>query len=171
MIYDHIILTIHDKTFPAIGCGYYYTIQANGMAHTAFATTKGLKQWLSERSLKIGASYGVTQPRNRLPHTPFTKSFKIIGKYDRCTWMVDNKEFFQKLSHFTPTTTIDNGDMVIAFIRPKSDHDEYATIYLQNPNTDRFRLQYEEYNERARQYGPIRVLCNNGLDDLLNHKK
>lgn len=59
-------------------CGYWYTVTDGSMAHTAFATERGLLRWLEERGLDL------TEP---LPERGTFSWQKIKGSYKQVSTM------------------------------------------------------------------------------------
>ena len=112
-------------------CGYWYLIQHNGMAHTAFATKRGLYRWLMERGLKLSEPL----PVKRGVHS----HQKIIGCYELNSYIISEKQWknlpgvfakIKKLSNGDYTegklTMNKSGDIVVNYLNPNC---HYRKIY------------------------------------------
>lgn len=127
-VYEKMYVCIQDKKKPPVGCGYYYTISAMLGAHTAFATKEGFKLWLNITGLKLGKrGWGNT--------------VQLIGTYERRTLMLNNNEYYAQYGHLEPIRVMDNGDYCIGYVDRAGLHN---IIYVQNPNTNRKELNYQE---------------------------
>jgi hypothetical protein len=130
MEYSKLNLFIQDQTKKPIGCGYYYIVTNGGTSHTAFRTNKALKYWLKITGLKIGkrSHWG-------------GGNVNLTGSYKQVVECLNNNEFFAKHAGKKTYYALCNGSYSIGFI------DETPTgnvLYCQNPNTDRFILDYKK---------------------------
>ena len=110
-------------------CGYWFTVQENFMAHTAFATLAGLLQWAMERGLEVpdvlpreGEHGDMSDERHAF--------CRIIGEYRSAMDWDENA--FDDMKPFRETRTLSNGDWVVAKIT--KDEDGIRTVHTLNPN-------------------------------------
>lgn len=100
-------------------CGYWYCVQSEGMAHTAFATFEGLSKWMAERGLNFS---------QELPPAKTHQYQALVGEYtDVCHMSYD--EFYALEGHRTKVlsnadytmgivTVDDNGQRVVNYLNP-----------------------------------------------------
>lgn len=102
--YTNLWLNCLTPEFHKRTCGYWYTIQSEGYAHTAFATKEELLQWLKERNLHLTAEL----PEERGTY----KRVEIKGKYAHALhWDVEN---YDAIIPQFEIKTWDNGEIVTA---------------------------------------------------------
>ena len=119
----------HAKT-----CGYWYVVQHQHMAHTAFATLKGLQQWAEER--------GLTLPQMADKGT--WSWGDIQGSYSDESHM--SREDFEALRPSARhAVTLSNGNYTRALIHDENGH---KVVHYCNPNVrDRETFDYFKARE------------------------
>jgi len=129
---------MHERT-----CGYWYTVTAGALAHTAFATRAGLDRWLRERNLEL---------HDELPEQGEVGHSRIIGVgewqpgvYRSRSYLYDAAEF-DAVRPVVVTAVMSNGDYTLGLI--DEDADGVRTVHYLNPNV-KTRLVFE--HQRTRQ--------------------
>jgi len=118
-------------------CGYWYTITTDdSMAHTAFATERGLLRWLDERGLSL------TKP---LPPRGAPSSQMIHGQYTQSDTF-DLEDFEQLLKEGHPKIKVlDNGEYTLGVVT--TDARGGKTVHHLNCNI-RLRPKYNHAQTR-----------------------
>ena len=112
-------------------CGYWYTVTADHMAHTAFATRAGLDRWMRERGLSIDGELSDTEPSH----------CRITGTY-RTTSHLHDADTFEQIPG-ERSRTLSNGDWVVAVL--ERGPDGVVTVHTLNPNVrERHTFDYRE---------------------------
>lgn len=122
----------HEKT-----CGYWYTVTDGAMAHTAFATERGLLHWMQERGLELTAP---------LPARGTWSTQKIQGNYTRiCTMDLVS---FERLAHenHPKIKILDNGEYTMGIVTTNENGSK--TVHHLNCNI-RTRPVYDYQQTRA----------------------
>lgn len=126
-------------------CGYWFTVTARAMAHTAFGTRASLDRWLSERGLSL---------ENDLPEAGTFGTSRVIGEYiaeSHGEFLSDDPRDgmgegdFYSLPAIAETMALSNGAYTLARI---TEDDGIRTIHTLNPNV-RTRVVYD-YREAAK---------------------
>jgi len=113
---------------------YWFTIDNNCTAHTAFNKQKSLQIWLEERGLKL---------KQELPAHGEHSVQKIEGSYIRKMHM--SYDEFYSLPAIIETRAPSNGDYTLALI---TETGGLRTVHILNPNC-KFRRVYNYSESRA----------------------
>lgn len=116
-------------------CGYWYVVQNEFMAHTAFATREHLQRWADERGLRLPEL-----PEKRGEHSYAA----IIGSYsDEAHMSRDELEALRPNAR--PAVQMSNGDYTRALIHDENGH---KVVHYCNPNVrDREVFDYFKTKE------------------------
>ena len=118
-------------------CGYWFTVQSRGTAHTAFATRAGLDRYLSERGLAIDGELAQGSWRPILGH--YFRKMHLTPEH------VDGNQSLAELDGLR-TRTLSNGHYVVAVIT--ADENAIRTVHTLNPNV-RERVTFDYRESRA----------------------
>ncbi|TDX21598.1 hypothetical protein DFO67_1358 [Modicisalibacter xianhensis] len=132
MTYDNLHLIQIDSEQASRTCGpYYYLVQNNFMAHTAFRTEQGLMRWLEERGLELSKPLVAKGEHQSQP---------IIGAYRDCMTM--DEDAFNALAADLETRTMSNATYTLAKIIRVEGVNE---VHYLNPNCHgRVVFDYQE---------------------------
>ncbi len=130
--FNKLQLFIQDKDKEPIGCGYYYIVTNGSGSHTAFRTKKALNVWLKNTAIKIGK------------RGYWSGVVHLEGQYTSAMEMLNNDEFFAKHAGQKTYFALCNGAYSIGFIEETPNGN---VLYHQNPNTDRFILDYNKVTQ------------------------
>ena len=140
--YDRLYATSLTPEFHEKTCGYWFTVTAGAMSHTAFATRAGLDHWLNDRGLSL---------ENDLPDSGQFGTTRIIGKYlttshgefspteDDPYRMVEDDDW-NSLRPIMATAAMSNGRYTLALIT--EDDDGVRTVHTLNPNI-KTRIEFD----------------------------
>jgi len=114
-------------------CGYWYLVQAEGRAHTAFSNREHLIRWLEERGLSIVGELAMAGTHS-IVH--------VDGSY--------RTEMHMSYDHFFSLDgimirSLSNGDYTLGII---TEDDEGCIVHTLNPNM-RHRLVFDYTASRA----------------------
>jgi hypothetical protein len=120
---DNIKISCLDPSQHSQTCGYWYTVQNNGTAHTAFARLSSLKRWLEERELK---------PIDPFPEKNGTPAFiRVEGQYVQSLLMCSEQEW-DAIKPIGESIGLQNGN----YVEVKFTRDEAGNVVENklNPN-------------------------------------
>lgn len=106
-------------------CGYWYTVTTGGAtAHTAFAKSEELIQWLNERGLRLTD----TLPEERGTY----KCMRIEGTYHSASYM--DVEAFNAIQPILEIQVMDNGEYTLGKV---TEEQGIRTVHYLNVNVRR----------------------------------
>lgn len=132
-IFDNLSVTsitpeMHERT-----CNYWYLVQDNNAAHTAFTHKKHLMNWLEDRGLEL---------TEELPEKGVFSYQKIKGQYiARSYYGFSHGIKFNLIDPLIKTRTLSNGSYVVAKI---TESGGIRTVHTLNPNMNRTEYDYSE---------------------------
>lgn len=120
--FDNLTLISLDETGHQRTCNYWYLVQHQTRAHTAFETAAGLYRWMDERGLTLAGE---------LPAHGIFGVLKINGSYRQESHLHD-ADVFPTLETVCESKTMSNGDYVVAKIT--RDANGVRCVHTLNPN-------------------------------------
>jgi hypothetical protein len=124
-------LTTYSPELHERGCGYWYAVEHQAFAHTAFRQRSALVLWLSERGLSLSAP---------LPDEKVYSCQRLKGQYRQA--LHGSYDLFYSLIG-TRTREVNNGDYTMAIIT--DDEDGIKTVNVLNCNcADRPKYDHAE---------------------------
>lgn len=121
-VYDNLTVIAFDERLHARSCNYWYAVQNNHAAHTAFETRAGLLRWLSDRGLSVNEA--------ELPVAPAWGWVNVTGKYVAAHHL--SYDAFYALPAIMETKVMSNGDYTLG--RITADADGVRTVHELNVN-------------------------------------
>jgi hypothetical protein len=116
--------------------GYWYTVEHNFMAYTAFETFEGLSNWMAERGLNFS---------QELPPAKTYQMQSLIGEfYDH---MHRHEETFLPLEGHK-TKVMSNGSYTLAVVTV--DDNGCRVVNYLNPNCNRINYDWQEIPKNFR---------------------
>lgn len=141
---DNITISCCNPSQYSQTCGYWYTVQNNGMAHTAFARLSSLKRWLEERELK---------PAEPFPEKHGTHAFiRVEGQYVQSLLMCSEQEW-NDIKPIGESIGLQNGD----YVEIKFTRDEEGNVVENklNPNCRwRRTFDYQKCDDKRATFQP-----------------
>ena len=117
-------------------CNYWYLVQDNWAAHTAFTEKEHLLNWLTERGLTL---------TENLPEKGIHSVQKINGAYISESHYGNSSTIkFNLINPLLETRTLSNGSYTLAKI---TESDGIRTVHTLNPNMD--RVEYDYFESRS----------------------
>ena len=133
--YDKLWLTVNNREMRSRGCGYWYVVQHDNYAHTAFRTKEGLRLWLSRRGLVLGNGWDhVPTPPEDGEDIKAAFGIRIKGAYQTamhgCIESMLNRE-----GELIPV--LSNGDITMGLLEVPEGGIGPRIVHFFNPNEKR----------------------------------